>query len=89
MAPSAAVAADAAAEEGAAPARAASSTGRLSGFAKAMLALLAGAILVLDFLFIPFHAADDEEHFPLAYAAAHFHLGPVPSPDPRTSSGTY
>lgn len=56
---------------------------------RTMLVLLVGAILVLDSLFIPFHAADDEDHFAIASAAAHFHFMPVPAPDPSVSSGNY
>lgn len=54
-----------------------------------MLAILAVMSLVLDSVFMQFHAADDEDHFGIAYAASHFRFGPVPSPDPALSSGSY
>lgn len=46
-------------------------------------------VMVLDSVFIPLHAADDEDHFAIAYAASHFRLGPVPAPNPAISSGSY
>jgi len=42
----------------------------------ALLLLLAGMVLVLDSVLIPFHAGDDDDHFSAAYAAAQGHLGP-------------
>lgn len=60
---------------------------RLGAMQGAVLVMLAAMVLVLDSVLIPFHAADDDDHFSAAYAAAHLHLGPVRSPDPAVSSG--
>ena len=62
---------------------------RLGTVQGAVLVMLAAMVLVLDSVLIPFHAADDDDHFSAAYAAAHFHFGPVRSPDPAVSSGGY
>lgn len=63
--------------------------GSLSRLHLIMFALLAGAVLLLNLVFMPMHSNDDEDHFAIAYAAAHFQLGPVPTPDATVSSGSY
>jgi uncharacterized membrane protein len=54
-----------------------------------MVALVGACLLVINAVFIPLHAGDDEDHFALAYAASHFRIGPTASPDPAISSGTF
>lgn len=59
------------------------------GFRWGMLGLIAAAILALDFIFIPLHSGDDEDHFAAAYSFSHMHAGPAAPPDPSLSSGGY
>lgn len=61
----------------------------LSRWQKSLLLIWTLGVLVLNFVFIPLHIADDDDHLGIAYAAAHFRFGPEPTPDPNVSSGTW
>ena len=54
-----------------------------------VLVMILAGVLALDCVFIPLHAGDDEEHFAIAYSAAHLHLGLTPPPSASLSSGSY